>query len=210
MSLDTAGAVLLIEIRVARGAEGGPALDDVMAEARVLLEAPVPGRRWSSATSATGGSVSGSLTLADPREAFPALHRLRTELRADPARPPVHVAAGLGRGDALEASRLAGEAFRSMGRRGGVLTRALTADDDANLVLGALCRTMDWFVGGWTDAQWQAIHRRDLGKTLQQIGQELGIAYQNVSKRLIAARYSLYRDVSEAAGLAFSKAAPRI
>jgi hypothetical protein len=60
---------------------------------------------------------------------------------------------------------------------------------------------------GWTDAQWQAVHRRDRDRTLEQIGEELGIAYQNVSKRLIAARYSLYREVLGAAALVFSRSA---
>jgi hypothetical protein len=120
----------------------------------------------------------------------------------------VHVVAGLGRGDEVEGARLAADAFRSLGRKGRTLTRALTANPDSNAVLGALCRTLDSLLVGWTDAQWQAIHRRDRGRTLQEIGEELGIAYQNVSKRLIAARYSLYRDVLEAAGLVFQRAMP--
>ena len=42
---------------------------------------------------------------------------------------------------------------------------------------------------------------------MQEIGGELGIAYQNVSKRLIAARYGLYRDVLGAASIVFTRAA---
>lgn len=202
MPLETVGAVVLIEVRP-RSPEptSAGALDAVLAQARLLLEAPVPGRTWSSAG---GPGVSGSMSFADPGQAFALLHELRTELRASPTRPPVHVAAGLGRGDEMEAARLAGEAFRSLGRRRRVLTRALTFDPDTNVVLGALCRTIDSLVVDWTKAQWQAIHRRDRGRTLQQIGEELGIAYQNVSKRLIAARYSLYREVLEAARLVFA------
>jgi len=132
-------------------------------------------------TPATGPGLSGTLWLAD--------------------------AAGLGIGDDLSGARMASEAYRLLGRRGRNLTRVVTADPHANLVLGALCRTIDTLVHGWTDAQWQAIHRRDRGRTLQEIGEELGIAYQNVSKRLIAAHYSLYRDVLEAASLVFSRAA---
>lgn len=209
MPLDATGAVLLLEVRpVGRPADAdSDAVEGVMSDARLLLEAPGEGRVWSRAG---GPGVSGSLTLEDPAEAFASLHRLRTEIRADPSRPPVHVVAGIGRGDAMEASRLAGDAYRSLGRKRRTLTRALTADEDSNVVLGALCRTMDSLLGGWTHAQWQAIHRRDRGRTLQEIGEELGIAYQNVSKRLIAARYSLYRDVLEAAGLVFRNAAPRI
>jgi hypothetical protein len=116
------------------------------------------------------------------------------------------VAAGLGRGDAVDGARLAAEAFRGLGKRGRLRTRALTRDADANTVLGALCRTLDTLHVGWTRAQWQAVHRRDSGRTLQEIGGELGIAYQNVSKRLIAAQYSLYREVLAAASLVFANA----
>jgi hypothetical protein len=208
MPLDAAGAVVLLEIRPARrAADPAPAaLEPVFAQARLLLEAPGPGSVWSRAG---GAGVSGSLSFGDAGEAFRFLHRLRTEVRSDPARPAVQVVAGLGRGDDVEAARFASDAFRSLGRKGRILTRALTPNPDSNTVLGALCRTMDSLVVGWTDAQWQAIHRRDRGRTLQEIGEELGIAYQNVSKRLIAAQYALYREVLEAAGLVFQRAAPR-
>jgi hypothetical protein len=202
MAFEATGAVLLLEVR-GTGLEAGSS-QDPLAAARALLEARGPG--WAPAS---GPGLSGSLTLADPAETFPLLHRLRTELRAEPDRPRAVVAAGLGLGDELAASRLAGEAFRALGRRNRDLTRALTADADSNAVLGALCRTIDTLIKGWTDAQWQAIHRRDRGRTLQEIGEELGIAYQNVSKRLIAARYSLYREVLAAAGLVFDRAAER-
>ncbi|MCA9752271.1 MAG: hypothetical protein KC591_08785 [Gemmatimonadetes bacterium] len=118
----------------------------------------------------------------------------------------MHLAVGFGIGDELVAARLAGEAFRGLGRKGRFLTRALTPDPDSNVVLGALTRTLDTLLKGWTDAQWEAISHRDRGRTLQQIGSELGIAYQNVSKRLIAARYGLYREVLEAASLVFVRA----
>jgi hypothetical protein len=207
MPLETAGAVLLVEVRVAprtRLADPG-AIDERLAEARVLLENAAENGEW---TRASGPGVSGTLVLADPAEAFPLLHRVRTELRSDPGRPAVAVASGIGRGDEMEASRLAGQAFRSLARKRDLFTRALTSDPDTNTVLGALCRTLDSLHSGWTRAQWQAVHRRDRGRTLQEIGQELGIAYQNVSKRLIAARYSLYGEVLDAASLVFSKAPP--
>jgi hypothetical protein len=118
------------------------------------------------------------------------------------------VGAGLGLGDEIDGGRLAREAFRALGRRGRILTRAATPNPDANVVLAALCRTIDALHAGWTRAQWQAIQRRDGGRTLQEIGTELGIAYQNVSKRLIAAQYSLYQEVLGAAGLVFTHAGP--
>jgi hypothetical protein len=202
--MDRRGAVLLIEVRPARSSRSFPpdAVEARLAEAMLVLEAPGSGA-WSPSG---GGSHSGTVTVTDPAEVFPLLHRLRTELRSDPRRPAVAIAAGIGLGNEMEGARLAAEAFRSIGRKKRRYTRCLTPNAEANLVLGALCRTIDSLVGGWTDAQWQAIHRRDAGKTLQQIGQELGIAYQNVSKRLIAAQYALYQENLEAAGLVFAKA----
>lgn len=200
MALDAPGAALLLEVRGERRGTEPP--QDSWGDARALLEARGPA--W---TPAAGPGLSGTLWLADPAEAFPVLHGLRSELRSEPTRPRLLIAAGLGIGDDLSGARMASEAYRLLGRRGRNLTRVVTADPHANLVLGALCRTIDTLVHGWTDAQWQAIHRRDRGRTLQEIGEELGIAYQNVSKRLIAAHYSLYRDVLEAASLVFSRAA---
>ena len=51
----------------------------------------------------------------------------------------------------MEASRLAAEAFRSISRKRRRFTRSLTSDSDTNLVLGALCRTLDSLIAGWTD-----------------------------------------------------------
>jgi hypothetical protein len=202
---DPRGAVILIEVRVDGTGRDEGAVLEALSQARFLLEAPDPSRTWLPAAAP---GVSGSLVLANAADAFPLLHRFRTELCADPAKPRVRVGAGLGLGNEIDGSRLARDAFRALGRRGRILTRALTPEPNANIVLGALCRTIDALHGNWTRAQWQAVQRRDGGRTLQEIGEELGIAYQNVSKRLIAARYSLYQDVVGAAGLVFSHASP--
>jgi len=198
---DSKGAVMLLEVRVDGADREDPAALEALGRAKLMLEAPEPGRTWSP-TAAPG--VTGSLSVRTAADAFAFLHRLRTELCADPAKPRVRVAAGIGLGDELEGTRLAREAFKALGRRGRYLTRALTHDPQANVVLAALCRTLDSLHTGWTRAQWQAIQRRDGGRTLQEIGRELGIAYQNVSKRLIAAHYSLYREVLDASALVFS------
>ena len=204
MSLDSCRAVLLLEVRASHPTgSGGDAVQSLLAETRLQLEAPASGRQW---TQSSGSALSGRVALADASEAFAIVHRLRTDLRSDPSRPRAKLIVGLARGDELEASRLAGDAFRSLGRKKGRYTRALTADPETNAVLDAFCHTLDALHSGWTDAQWQAIHRRDGGRTLQEIGEELDIAYQNVSKRLIAARYSLYQDVLAAAGLVFTRA----
>jgi hypothetical protein len=199
------GAVMLLEVRVDGAGRDEESIRDVTARAKMLLESPDPSRAW---TPAVASGVSGKLRFTNAGDALPFLHRFRTELCADPAKPRVKVGAGLGLGDEVDGGRMALEAFRGLGRRGRMLTRALTPEPDANIVLAALCRTVDALHTGWTRAQWQAIHRRDGGKTLQEIGNDLGIAYQNVSKRLIAAQYSLYREVLAAAGLVFSKAGP--
>ena len=191
-------AVLLLEVRGTPGRTDAP--PEVLGPARALLEGR--GEAWSPAS---GPGLSGSLALADAAEAFRVLHGLRTELRAEPSLPSLWIAAGIGRGDDLVGPRLAGEAFRSLGKRGKHLTRARTGDEEFDVVLDALCRTLDTTMRGWTAAQWQAIHRRDRGRTLFEVGDDLGIAYQNVSKRLIAARYSLYQEVLGAASLLFSR-----
>lgn len=198
---ESRGAVMLLEVRVeAAGREEGE-VQEALSRARLLLESPDAARSWAPAI---GPGVSGSLTFREAADAFPFIHRLRTELCADPTKPRARVAVGLGVGDEIEGGRLAREAFRALGRRGRILTRAMTPDAEANVVLAALCRTIDALHSGWTRAQWQAIQRRDGGRTLQEIGNELGIAYQNVSKRLIAAQYSLYQDVLDAAGRVFT------
>lgn len=206
MSYENPGAVMLLEVRVPKGVaadeNAAAGVTEALARGRMILETPGQGRAWSPAS---GPGVSGSLVLADAGEALRVLHRLRTELRADPARPKLTVVAGIGRGGEVEGTRLAGEAFRGLGKRGRIRTRALTGEPRADQVLAALCRTLDTLHTGWTAAQWQAVHRRDGGGTLQQIGEELGIAYQNVSKRLIAARYDLYCDVLNAAGLVLAE-----
>ena len=206
MSFDSPGAVLRLEVRPAGGARSARS-DEIelgLARTRQLLETPAPGRSW---TADAGPGVSGTVRLVDAADAFPLLHRWRTEIRSDPSRAPLHLVAGLGAGNPVDGSRRAVEAFRALNRKRSLLTEARIGEPDGDVVLGALCRTLDAWLGGWTRAQWQAVHRRDQGRTLQEIGQELGIAYQNVSKRLIAARYSLYREVLEAAGLVFSKGA---
>ena len=202
---DPRGAVMLLEVRVDGAGRDEAVIQQALGEARVLLEVPDPGRTWMPASSA---GVSGRLILRNAADAFPYLHRLRTELCADPAKPRVRVAAALGLGEENEGTNLAREAYKALGRRGRHYTRAMTPDPLANTVLAALCRTLDALHGGWTRAQWQAIYRRDSGRTLQEIGRELSIAYQNVSKRLIAARYSLYGEVLEAASLVFTQAPP--
>jgi hypothetical protein len=202
--MESPGAILRVEVR-GTGSSAPPSDPEALSLVRSVLEASAPEGLWSPVP---GDAVSLTCVLENPAEALPLLHRLRTELCSDPKRPRVHLAAGLARGKGPEASRFASQALSSLPRKKRRLTRCHTGDKDADAVLEALCRTLDALLTDWTRAQWQAIHRRDRGSTLQQIGHELGIANQNVSKRLIAARYLLYQDVLAAASLVFSKAPP--
>ncbi len=207
MPLASNGAVLLLEVRpdprVRSLAPGS--VEERLAEVRVLFEAQEPGRSW---TAASGPTFAGRMVFEDASQAFPFVYALRTSMRADPSKPPLVVLAGLGRGDELAADRLATEAFRALANRRNSWTAALTSQQRATRVLSALCRTIDTIERGWTDAQWEAIFRRDRNVTLQQIGDDLGIAYQNVSKRLIAAKYGLHREILDAASLVFSTPVP--
>jgi hypothetical protein len=208
MSFDSPGAVVLLELKLmptARPPEPS-SVEQLVKEARIALETLGEGATW---TPAAGPLLSGRVTLRDPAGVFPLLHGLRTQLRAVPKRPKGYWIAGIGGGHEMEASRLAGDAFRSLARERYRTTRVLTPDASTNVILDAVCRVLDDFLREWTAAQWQAIHQRDRGRTLQQIGADLGIAYQNVSKRLIAAKYSLYRDLENAASLLFSQDSPR-
>jgi hypothetical protein len=205
MPSEAPGAVLRIEARISGRSKNVPpeVVERALGDARRLLETPAPGRTFSAQQVGHGGT----LVVHAAAEAFAVLHALRTELRRDPSLPAIVLVAGIGAGDRAEGGRLAGESLRTVAHKRNRLTHALTRDAHANKVLSALCRTIDSLIAGWTEAQWQAIHRRDGGRTLQQIGEELGIAYQNVSKRLLAAQYPLYREVLEVCGLVLARAA---
>ncbi len=201
------GAVLLLEVCCDPRARSIVSADVEahLSQAKVLIEAVEPGRSW---TAASGAAFAGRMLFDDAGQAFPFVYALRTSMRADPKKPPLVVLAGLGRGDELAADRLATEAFRGLGKRRNCWTGALTSQPGSTRVLSALCRTIDTIERGWTDAQWEAIFRRDRNVTLQQIGDDLGIAYQNVSKRLIAAKYALHREILDAASHVFATPAP--
>lgn len=208
MALANAGAVLFLEIRADPRARSFSTseIDARLDEARALLESAEPGR--STWTPAGGGTLAGRMGLDDSEAAFPFVVRMRTILRESPKKAPLVVLAGLGHGEDSQADRLAGEAFRALGARRHAWTSAMTPSEGANRVLAVLCRAIDALERGWTASQWEAIVRRDRGVTLQSIGDELGIAYQNVSKRLIAAQYSLHGELLDAANFVFSSDAP--
>ncbi len=208
MALANAGAVILLEVRADPRARltAPPDLSAHHSAAREFLESAEPGR--STWTPAGGASFAGRLALDDAASAFPLVVRLRAALRADPAGVPVVVLAGLGRGDELDADRLASEAFRAVASQRGAWTCAITPDESHSRVLSALCRAIDSIERGWTRAQWEAIFHRGRDVTLKRIADDLGITYQSVSKRLVAAQSSLHREILEAASLVFSSGTP--
>lgn len=76
----------------------------------------------------------------------------------------------------------------SKARRTKLLTQAENTNELIDLILGY----QDMILCSWTKAQWQAIQMRDCGSRLKHIGKKLGVAYQNVQKRLKAANWEHY------------------
>jgi hypothetical protein len=66
-------------------------------------------------------------------------------------------------------------------------TKLVTPNDDANAAADAVLSLADRLFEGWTVAQWEAVRWAVLGQTRQAVAKKLGIAHQNVTKRLTAA-----------------------
>jgi hypothetical protein len=147
MPLESPGAVLRLEVRPAQGARNASTaqIDARLEEAKRLLGASVPGPSWIPES---GPGVRGRVRLGSAVEAFSLLHGLRTALRADPSPVRLDLVAGLGAGDETEGLRRAGDAFRALERKRRQRTRAFTGDPDSDVVLAALCRTIDTLIGG--------------------------------------------------------------
>jgi len=77
---------------------------------------------------------------------------------------------------------------KSKSRRTMLLTQSKKDNEFIDLILGY----QDMLLLSWTLAQWQAIRLRDLDFNLKEIGKKLGVAYQNVQKRLKAANWDQY------------------
>jgi hypothetical protein len=120
----------------------------------------------------------------------------------------VKCAAGIAPGtlDKEKSSRLQeGEAFYraraamdSLEKNVGRETAITTTVEQANATIDIILSFLDMIRREWTRPQWEAARFRFQGLSLQQIGERLHIAYQNVHKRLKAARWDHYE-----AGLLF-------
>ncbi|MCX6355281.1 MAG: SatD family protein [Candidatus Aureabacteria bacterium] len=71
-------------------------------------------------------------------------------------------------------------------------TKLLIQAEDINEGIDLILNYQDMILSSWTPAQWQAILMRDRGLSLKHIGRKLGVAYQNVQKRLKAANWECY------------------
>lgn len=73
-------------------------------------------------------------------------------------------------------------------------TKLLTQSEDVNKTVELILSYQDMILSSWTPAQWQAVLMRDRGLSLKYIGKKLGVAYQNVQKRLKAAKWEHYSE----------------
>ncbi len=76
-------------------------------------------------------------------------------------------------------------------------------DDSSNVVL----LFMDDLLKGWTKAQWEAVRWSFLGLTREEIARKLRVAHQNVTKRLVAARWFQFRAGSDFLGRLLAQSA---
>jgi SatD family protein len=66
-------------------------------------------------------------------------------------------------------------------------TKLLTGRKEADSAADAVLCLADYLFEAWTLPQWEAVRWTILGHTRQEIAKKLGIAHQNVTKRLLAA-----------------------
>jgi hypothetical protein len=94
-------------------------------------------------------------------------------------------------GPAFHVARRQTELIHEEGRSIGI-----TCDGSAAIVrvcnegLDAGCRLLDSVLKGWTRAQWEAAHWRWEGESSKDVAIRLGVAPQNISKRLKSARFA--------------------
>jgi hypothetical protein len=158
--------------------------------------------------------------VSDVPEAFRVVTYLRALVAAAGLRPPIRLRAGIGVGEIAITGRLSsyegdGVAFQlarlaleqAGGTRGLVRWTSLTTgvpevDDTANILL----LLIDRMEQGWTGPQWEAIRWSLLGRKREWIGRRLGIAHQNVTKRLSAAGWPYFEPALDFVGVLLSRA----
>ncbi len=92
-------------------------------------------------------------------------------------------------GKAFHRSRLGINFFRDQKYKGKRRTKILTGESTLDETLDMVLMYQDLLEEKWTRAQWEAIRWRLMLPTYEEIANKLGVAYQNVQKRLKAANW---------------------
>ncbi|MFB3886995.1 MAG: SatD family protein [Thermodesulfobacteriota bacterium] len=92
-------------------------------------------------------------------------------------------------GQAFHRSRNGINFFRDRKYRGKRRTKIVTGDANLDETLDIVLMYQDLLEEKWTQAQWEAIRWRLVLSTYEEIANKLGVAYQNVQKRLKAANW---------------------
>src|SRR4030043_1762613 len=92
-------------------------------------------------------------------------------------------------GKAFHRSRAGINFFRDQKYKGKRRTKIVTGDTTLDETLDLILMFQDLLEEKWTRAQWEAIRWRLMLPTYEEIANKLGVAYQNVQKRLKAANW---------------------
>ena len=92
-------------------------------------------------------------------------------------------------GQAFHRSRLGINFFRDQKFKGKRRTKIVTGDGPLDETLDMILTYQDLLEEKWTPAQWEAVRWRLVLPTYEKIAKKLGVAYQNVQKRLKAASW---------------------
>lgn len=101
-------------------------------------------------------------------------------------------------GKAFHRSRLGMDLLKNSKTKGKRRTAIVTGDAALDETLEMILTYQDLLENGWTRPQWEAIRWRLMLPTYEEIAAKLGVAYQNVQKRLKAANWDEFSR-----GLAF-------
>ena len=92
-------------------------------------------------------------------------------------------------GKAFHRSRAGIEQFQKEKGRGRRRSKIITGDASLDETLDTVLMYQDLLEERWTRAQWEAVRWRFQLATYEDMAKEIGIAYQNVQKRLKAAKW---------------------
>jgi len=97
-------------------------------------------------------------------------------------------------GNAFHRSRAGINFFRDQKFKGKRRTKIVTGDTTLDETLDIILMYQDLLEEKWTRAQWEAIRWRLMLPTYEEIANKLGVAYQNVQKRLKAANWDEFNQ----------------